>query len=133
MNKNFKLYFMLIGLIGLLASCQKDEVKVVMSDNPKHHRPSRPCPICPCNGRMGMDTLYSPEHRLIPALSFLRIITLKPVQAVLISQNQSSLFHQLRRTNLKITVGDLNTILIKKFPTDQTHQALIFAFVQCSL
>lgn len=119
MNKNFKLYFMLIGLIGLLASCEKDEVKTIMSDNPIP--PSiTSMPDLTLQRSNGNDTLVFTGTAVDPGFQASANYYLEACASGTVFANPIQLVSSTQANQLKITISDLNAILIKKFPTDQT-------------
>jgi len=119
MNKNFKIYFIFIGLIGLLASCKKDEVKVIMSDNPVAPTITS-MPNLTLQRSQGNDTLVFTGTPVDPGFQASANYYLEACASGTSFADPIQLVSSTQADELKISVGDMNTILIKKFPTDQT-------------
>jgi hypothetical protein len=118
MSKYLKLYIMFIGLIGLLASCEKDEVRVIMSDNPIP--PSiTSMPDLTLQRSNGNDTLVFTGTAVDPGFQASANYYLEACASGTDFADPIELVSSTKADQLKITVGDLNSMLIKKFPTDQ--------------
>jgi starch-binding outer membrane protein SusE/F len=123
MKKNIFIYLAFIGLISLLSSCEKDETKVVMLEDP-----------------------IPPTLESLPAMSSLQrsngAVMLsfagKPVdpgfqasatyflEACLHGNNFADvqvIYTGVQDTLIKIATSELNGLLLKKFPADQTSSA----------
>jgi hypothetical protein len=118
MNKNSIIYLIFLGVIGLFSSCEKDETKVVILDSPAVPTLALPADLT-LQRTKGTDTLVFTGTAVDPgfqasATYFLEACAsgndfAEPVQIFSGSQNKT----------IKISVSDLNGILLKKFPADQ--------------
>ncbi len=117
MNKKLIIYLTIIGLIGLLSGCKKDGTTVTMKMNP-----------------------VAPTIKTMPDLTLLRSNAANVLEFVgtpvdpgfRASANYyleasgnnfadaAVIYSGVQDTTIKITVGDLNGILLKYFPSDQT-------------
>ena len=117
MNKNI-LYLILIGLISLFSSCEKDENKAILSSSPEV--PSiTTFPELTLQRTKGTDTLkfaWSPVNPgfQVSANYFLEACLQGNNFADAVTINSGG-----NATSFNITVGDLNTILLKKFDADK--------------
>ncbi len=118
MNKNLLIYLTFIGLFSLLFSCKKDETKVVM-----------------------LATPIAPSIQTMPNLTLKRADGAKIIEIVGTAVNpgfQASasyyleaclkgnnfanvvpILNDIQDLSFKISVSDLNGLLLKKFPADQ--------------
>jgi hypothetical protein len=117
MKKNLIIYLTVIGLIGLFSSCENDETRVVMSANP----------VAPTIKTMPDLTLTRPNGNQV--LTFVGTPVDPGFQASVNYYleacasgnkfaNVISIVSGIQDTALKITVSDLNGILLKSFPPD---------------
>jgi starch-binding outer membrane protein SusE/F len=118
MNKNLIIFISFIGLIGLLSGCEKDETKVTLSDNP----------IVPTLGTMpnltlertnGTDTLVFTGTPVDPGFQASANYFLEACAHGNNFKDSVVILTDIQDTAMKITVSDLNGILIKDFPADQ--------------
>ena len=118
MNKNLIIFLTFIGLIGLLSGCEKDETKVMISDNP----------IVPAMGTLpnltlqranGTDTLVFTGTPVDPGFQASVNYFLEACAHGNNFKDSVLIYTDIQDTTMKITVSDLNGILIKKFPADQ--------------
>jgi starch-binding outer membrane protein SusE/F len=116
MNKKL-LYLAFIGLLGLSSSCEKDETKVVMSASP----------IAPTIQTMPNLTLQRTNGTSIlefvgtpvdPGFEASANYFLEASASGTNFANPIVLVSDIQPTSLKISVSDLNGILIRTFPTD---------------
>jgi hypothetical protein len=116
--KNLMIYLSFIGLIRLLFSCEKDETKVIMLTNPV--APTiQTVPDLTLKRASGNDTLVFVGTAVDPGFQASATYFLEAcakgnnfkVALVLVSSTKP--------TALKITVSNLNGMLLKKFPADQ--------------
>jgi len=118
MKKHLIIYLTVIGLIGLFSSCENDETRVVMSANP----------ILPTIVTMPDLTLIRDNGTQV--LTFVGTPVDPGFQASVIyylegcpSGNKfvdvTTILSSPQDAELKITVSDLNGILLKAFPADQ--------------
>lgn len=118
MNKNSIIYLTLIGLIGLLFSCEKDETKVVMLTNPI--APTiQTVPDLTLKRAKGMDTLVFVGTAVDPGFQASATYFLEICPKGNNFKDATVLTSGIKNTQMKITVSDLNGILLKKFPADQ--------------
>lgn len=118
MNKKLLKYFALIGLIGLLFSCQKDETRAVLLDNP----------TLPTIQTMPNLTLKRAEGGNL--LTFVGTPVEVGFQASITYyleacakgnnfQDAVQILSDSQDLSMQISVGDLDGLLLKKFPADQ--------------
>ena len=118
MTKKLFKYFALIGLIGLLFSCQKDETKAVLLDNP----------TAPTIASMPNLTLKRAEGTNL--LTFVGTPLDAGFQAAVNYyleacakgnnfQDVVQIASEIQDLSFQISVSDLNGLLLKKFPADQ--------------
>ena len=118
MNKKIFIYLTFIGLIGLLFSCQKDETKAVLLDNPIAPTISS-VPNLTLKRTNGVNMLEFVGTAVDPGFQASVTYYLEAcakgtnfADPILIASDKQCL-------SLKISVGDLDGILLKKFPADQ--------------
>ncbi len=118
MNKNLIIYLSFIGLIGLLSNCKKDETKVVMLTNP----------IAPVLNTVpdltllrthGKDTLLFIGTPVDPGFQASATYFLEACATGNNFKDSILILSSIQDLILKISVSDLNGILLKKFPADQ--------------
>ena len=122
MNKKFFIYITLVTLLGLFASCEKDETRIVMLDNPVP--PSlTSVPDLTLQRTNGSQTL---EFKGTHVDSGFTASASYFLEADLAGYNFASplvLVTDIQAESLKIGVSDLNGILLKKFPADKATAA----------
>ncbi len=122
MKTNFLKYIALIGFIGILYSCEKDEEQVFMKETPV--APSIvTMPDLALLRDNGSDTLQFICTPVDPGFAASARYFLEVDEA---GNNFSSpliLFNGVKANVIKMTVGDLNTLLLRKFTADATSQA----------
>ena len=118
MNNKLSIFLTFIGLIGLLSGCEKDETKVTLSDNT----------IVPAIGTLpnltlqrtnGLDTLVFTGTPVDPGFQASVNYFLEACAHGNNFKDSVLILNDIQDLAMKITVGDLNGILIKKFPADQ--------------
>jgi len=118
MKKNLIIFLSLIGLIGLLSSCERDDVKVVMLENP----------IAPTIESMPALSLARANGAVL--LSFagtpvdpgFQASTTYFLEACLHGNNFADalvIYTGIQDTLIKMATSDLNGLLLKKFTADQ--------------
>lgn len=112
------LYFTFIGLICLLFSCQKDETKVVLSDSPIVPT-IKTLPNLTLQRTHGKDTLLFVGTPVNPGFNASATYFLEACIAGTNFKDSVVLLSGVQDSVLKITVSDLDGILLKKFPADQ--------------
>lgn len=118
MNKYLKLYIIFIGLIGLLASCEKDEVKTIMSDNPIPPTIVT-FPDLNLQRTHGNDTLVFMGTPVDPGFQASANYYLEACASGTNFADPVQLISSVTDDAMKITVTDLNAALLKSFPADQ--------------
>jgi len=117
MKKNLIIYLTFIGLIGLLSGCEKDGTNVVISDNPVP--PSIvTLPNLTLQRTNGAQTLTFVGTMVDPGFKASATYFLEACAHGNNFKDVASILSGVQDTAMKITVSDLNGILIKKFPTD---------------
>lgn len=120
MNK--LLYIMSIGLLGLLFSCEKDESKATMLENPTVPT-FQTIPDLTLTRANGTDTLKFVGTPLNPGFNASAKYFLEACPKGNDFINVATILSDVQDTSMQITVGDLNSILLKKFPGDQVSEA----------
>ena len=119
MNKHLKILLVFIGLIGLFTSCENDGMKVVMLDNPI--APSlTTVPDLNLQRSAGNDTLTFSGTPVDPGFQASANYFLEACATGTDFADPVVLTSDIQDSDLKITVGDLNTQLLKKFDADKT-------------
>ena len=119
MNKHFKILLVFIGLIGLFTSCENDGMKVVMLDNPIAPTLTT-VPDLALQRSMGNDTLTFTGTAVDPGFDASANYFLEACASGTDFADPVTLISGISPDAMKITVGDLNTQLLKKFPADKT-------------
>ncbi len=118
MKKNLIIYLTVIGLIGLFSGCEKDGTKLVMSTSP----------IAPAIATMpnltltratGANTLKFVGTPVDPGFAASATYVLEACAKGNNFVDATTILSQVQDTSMKITVSDLNGLLLKKFPADQ--------------
>jgi starch-binding outer membrane protein SusE/F len=122
MNKNSILYLTFIGLLGLFVSCEKDEVQVVMLDNPVAPELVT-VPDLTLQRVNGTNTLEFAGTPVDPGFQASANYFLEVAETGTNFANPVTIISDVQVNSLKITVSDLNGILLKKFPADETTSA----------
>lgn len=118
MNKKIYLYLTFIGLIVLLFSCKKDETKAVLLDNPT--LPTiQSVPDLTLKRANGLNML---EFVGTPIDAGFQASVMYHLEACAKGTNFADatlILSDSQDLSMKISVGDLDGILLKKFPADQ--------------
>lgn len=118
MNKKLIIYSTIIGLIGLLSGCEKDETRVVMLASPI--APTiKTLPDLTLQRANATNTLEFVGTAVDPGFRASAIYFLEACATGNNFENSITLFSGVQDTSIKLTVSDLNGILLKKFPADQ--------------
>ncbi len=118
MNKNLIIYLSFIGLIGLLFSCEKDETKVVMLTSPI--TPTiQTVPDLTLKRANGKDTLIFVGTNVDPGFQASATYFLEACVKGNGFKDPVLLVSSTKATAFKMTVSDLNGLLLKKFPADK--------------
>jgi starch-binding outer membrane protein SusE/F len=118
MKKNLIIYLTFIGLFILMSNCKKDETRVVIKTNP--NAPTiEVLPDLTLLRTNGMDTLVFVGTPVDPGFTASATYYLEACLAGTNFANPVILYSGKQDIAIKITVSDLNGILLKKFPADQ--------------
>jgi len=118
MNKKSIIYLILVGITGLLFSCEKDEDKIYMDANPTP--PSLvTVPDLTLERTNGNDTLEFKGTPVDPGFTASATYFLEACASGNNFADVIQILSSVQDESLKITVGDLNSLLLKKFPADQ--------------
>lgn len=119
MKRKFILYIAFLGLIGLMTSCEKDGTNTVMLKDPIP--PSlNTIPNLILDRANGTDTLVFTGTPVDPGFEASANYYLEACAAGNNFQDVAVLLSAVKVDELKITVSDLNGILLKKLPADAT-------------
>ena len=113
---------MSIGLFGLLFSCEKDESKATMLENPIVPT-FKTIPDLTLQRANGTNTLKFVGTLLDPGFNASVKYFLEACPKGNGFVNTATILTDVQDTSMKITVSDLNGILLKKFPADQVSEA----------
>jgi hypothetical protein len=117
MSKNV-IYITLIGLIGLLSNCEKDETKVVMLASPNVPTIAT-LPDLTLQRAHGTDILKFVGTPVDPGFVASATYFLEACATGNNFKDSILLISDVQDTAMKITVSNLNGIFLKKFPADQ--------------
>ena len=118
MNKKLLKYFALIGLIGLLFSCQKDETRAVLLDNPT--LPTiQTMPGLTLKRTDGTNLLTFVGTPLEAGFQASVTYYLEACAKGNNFQDAVQIASDIQDLSIQISVSDLNGMLLKKFPADQ--------------
>ncbi len=118
MKKTFNIILAFIGLIGILSSCEKDETKVIMSADPI--APTLlTIPDLTLQRSKGLDTLIFVGTPVNPGFTASANYFLEACAAGNNFKDAVVIYSGIQDVMIKISVSDLNGILLKKFPADQ--------------
>jgi len=118
MNKKIYLYLTFIGLIGLLISCQKDETKAVLLDNPI--APTiQSTPDLTLKRANGTTVLTFVGTAVDPGFQASATYYLEACAKGTNFADATLILSDNQDLSMKITVADLDGILLKKFPADK--------------
>jgi hypothetical protein len=118
MKKNSIIYLTVIGLIGLFSGCKKDMTNVVIS--PSVVAPTIvTMPNLTLTRANGASTLTFVGTPVDPGFQASATYILEACAHGNAFADATTILSQVQDTSMKITVSDLNGILLKKFPADQ--------------
>lgn len=118
MNKKIFLYLTFIGLFVLLFSCEKDETKAVLLDNPT--LPTiQSMPDLTLKRANGLNMLEFVGTPVEPGFQASVMYYLEACAKGTNFADASLILSDSQDLSMKISVGDLDGILLKKFPADQ--------------
>lgn len=119
MKRKFILYIALIGLIGLMTSCEKDGTNVVMLKDPIAPTLNT-IPNLILERTNGTDTLIFTGTPVDPGFEASTSYYLEACASGNNFVDAAIILTAVNVDELKITVSDLNGILLKKLPADVT-------------
>lgn len=114
-----KIYIIFIALLGLFVSCEKDEVQVFMLDNPVAPTIVT-MPSLTLERNNGTDTLEFVGTNVDPGFVASANYFLEAAAAGTNFADKVVIGTGVDGTSFKITVADLNGIMLKKFEADET-------------
>ena len=118
MKSKFFKYIALVGLVSVLFSCEKDETKVEMLDNPI--APSIvTMPNLTLQRTNGSNVLEFACTPVNPGFAASARYFLEASAAGTNFVDPVQVYSGVQAENIQISVSDLNGILLKKFPADQ--------------
>ncbi|MCD6179241.1 MAG: SusE domain-containing protein [Bacteroidales bacterium] len=112
-----KIYILFIGLLGLLVSCEKDGEQIVMLDNPIAPTIAA-MPNLTLERNNGTDVLEFVGTNVDPGFTASAKYFLEANVAGTDFDDPIIILSDVQANSFKITVSDLNGILLKKFPAD---------------
>ena len=118
MNKKIFIYLTFIGLIGLLFSCQKEGTKAVLMDNPITPTISS-VPNLTLKRTNGVNMLEFVGTAVDPGFQASVTYYLEACAKGTNFADPILIMSDKQCLSMKISVGDLDGILLKKFPADQ--------------
>jgi len=119
MNKKILIYLTFIGLIGLLFSCEKDETKAVLLDNPKAPTIVS-LPDLTLKRANGLNVLKFVGTAVDPGFQASVTYYLEACAKGNNFQDAVTILTDKQDLAMEITVADLDGVLLKKFPADLT-------------
>jgi len=118
MNKKIFIYLTLVGLFGLLFSCQKEGTKAVLSDNPV--APSiTTVPDLTLKRANGINLLEFVGTPVNPGFAASATYYLEACAKGNNFKDSVLILSDIQDLSMKITVSDLDAIMLKKFPADK--------------
>ncbi len=118
MKKNLIIYLTVIGLIGLFSGCEKDGTNVVMSTSPVAPTIVT-MPNLTLTRANGANTLKFVGTPVNPGFVASATYVLEACAKGNKFVDVTTILSQVQDTAMKITVSDLNGLLLKKFPADK--------------
>ena len=122
MKKNLIIFITMIGLAGLLSSCERDDTKVIMLDSPTVPT-IKSMPSLSLQRAQGNDTLTFTGTPVDPGFHASAIYFLEACVNGNGFADAVTVWSGTQDTLIKISVMDVNTALLKKFTADQTSSA----------
>lgn len=118
MNKKLIIFLTFIGLVGIFTSCEKDGEQVVMSTNPV--APSiLTLPDLTLQRNNATDTLVFTGTAVDPGFVASATYILEAAAQGTAFADPVTIYSGVKASPIKITVSDLNSLMLKKFPADQ--------------
>ncbi len=119
MNKKLIILLSFISLIGILSSCEKDGTDAVMVANPQAPEITT-IPDLTLERVKGTDTLTFEASEVNPGFTTSATYFLEACATGNDFANAVQIYSGIKDDQIKITVGDLNQLLLKILPEDQT-------------
>ena len=119
MNRKILTYITFIGLSFLLFGCEKDETKVEMLSNPvvPSIKTMPDLTFIRANGTNNLEFVGTPVD---PGFKASVNYYLEACEHGNEFASSLTLYSGIQDESIKFTVGDLNSLMLKKFPADQT-------------
>ena len=117
MNRNILILLTFIGLIGILSGCEKDETKVVLSTNPV--APTLTVPDLTLERANGNNMVVFTGTAVDPGFKASTNYFLEACTHGNNFKDSILILTDKQATEMKISVSDLNSLLLKSFPADQ--------------
>lgn len=121
MKKRIFLYIAILGIASVLFSCEKDETKATLLDNPVVPTLTT-VPNMTLLRANGTDTLTFKGTMLEAGFKASTNYYLEACASGTGFANPVTIMSDIQDTLFKISVSDLNTILLKAFPADQSSE-----------
>ena len=118
MNKKIFIYLTFIGLTGLLFSCEKEGTKAILSDNPVAPV-LQTVPNVTLKRANGVNMLEFVGTPVDPGFQVSATYYLEACTKGNNFADPTAILSDKQDLSMKITVADLDGILLKKFPADQ--------------
>lgn len=118
MNKNSIIYLVFVGLIALFTSCEKDGDKITMLSTPVAPSIST-LPELTLSRANGTNMLEFVGTAVNPGFNASANYFLEAAKSGTNFADPVVIMNSVQDTSMKISVSDLNAILLKKFPADQ--------------
>ncbi|MGC1390249.1 MAG: SusE domain-containing protein [Bacteroidales bacterium] len=117
MKKNLIIYIAFIGLIGLLSSCKKEETRVIALSNPV--APTLvTLPNLTLQRTSGADTIIFVGTPVDPGFVASATYFLEACPTGNNFANSILLYSGIQDTQIKLSISELNGLLLKSFPSD---------------
>ncbi len=116
-----KIYIIFIALLGLFVSCEKDEVKVFMSSDPIAPEIVS-MPNLTLERNNGADTIEFMGTNVDPGFTASANYFLEAAAAGTDFADVLQIATGIQGTSFKMTVSDLNGLMLKKFEADEASQ-----------
>ncbi|HYX09083.1 MAG TPA: SusE domain-containing protein, partial [Bacteroidales bacterium] len=117
MNRNILILLTFVGLIGILSGCEKDETKVVLSTNPV--APTLTVPDLTLERANGNDMVVFTGTPVKPGFVASTNYFLEACAQGNNFKDSILILTDKQDAQMKISVSDLNSLLLKSFPADQ--------------
>ncbi len=122
MKKNLIIFITLIGLIGFLSSCERDDTKVVILDSPIVPT-LKSIPSLTLQRSHGNDTIIFTGTPVDPGFAASANYFLEACPHGTNFADAVTIWSGIQDTLIKITIMDVNSALLKKFTADITTSA----------